>query len=240
MRGSVVEHIDNRIRKADELAKRPNRWLNVHQTGIVESYLNSDLNLVVRIGRHRRQAVAVFRCLRPDNSIELGRQAAKPIDSDARIDCFELQQLPMFSGNVHLVQAGKQPAIIPSVVWLELLDDCLICGRKPLYFFESSVLRLRPFGDDVAHRKIDVFSPARAVSLGKFNGEMIQAASDRVNDESGIDIENPRCRFNYLDFQRLIAGFRIFCVKNSSAWAVLKPSGEPVLEDVELGYGPFD
>jgi hypothetical protein len=76
---SVVEPIDNRAGEPREFHQRRFHWSARNYIDIVERYLNSDLDLVVRIGDVARQHVAVLRSLTPIERIQFGWQGTESV-----------------------------------------------------------------------------------------------------------------------------------------------------------------
>jgi hypothetical protein len=75
--GDGVDPI-NVVRDTRELAQRRDYWFGCQRANVAEAerYLDSDLNVVLRVGRSSRKNVAVIRGLRPHEFVEFGRYGA--------------------------------------------------------------------------------------------------------------------------------------------------------------------
>lgn len=129
------------------MAKRRNDWLACQDSGFADRYFNSDLNLVVRVIDSTNQNVALIRALPPHFLVESGPDA-EFVNADSGSRRFELNQLPMLTGIVHIVKGEQERRVIPSVVRLETFRHSTP-GRlnpAPLMF---NLLGLRRFQGNV-------------------------------------------------------------------------------------------
>jgi hypothetical protein len=122
------------------------------------------------------------------------------------------------------------------MIWLKTFDCRPISSGKPLYLFTSTVLKGGACGADW---KINISFSDLAVSLGELVGEQIKTASQRVDDSTGLRIDETRDRLNLSDVPNILAGLRIF-VSRDGVWTTVDPARNPFVENIELAYGPID
>lgn len=233
----VVEQGDNRPRRVREFAKRRNYWLATQDASVAERYLNSNLNLVVRVGRAPRFNVALFRRLLPHERVDFWAQS-ELVDGESVGRRMGFEQSPMFTSVVHVMEGEKKHRVVPSVVRLETFDRYLISSGKPLYLFTAAAFSLE-VGNAPGDRKIDVFCSEVAVSLGELVGEHVETAAQAVDDKTSLNVDASRDGLNLVNLPNLIAGIRVF-VGTDAVWVTVDPCGNPLLKNVELGYGPIN
>lgn len=231
-----VEETDNRLRRIRELVERRDDWFGNKRPNIAERYLNSQLNLVVRVNRAARQHVAIVRRLLPHEFIEYRGEASMAVDADAVRRRISLHQAPMLSNNVKVMEVPQKFSNMPSAVWLEHFDCHLISSGKPLYLFTSAAVKVV---DGKADREVDIFFSDMSVSLGEFVGEEVETASRGIDDKAGFSIDDAWNRLNFVDLPTLFAGLRIV-VSCDGVWATVDPALNPFAESIELGYGPIN
>jgi hypothetical protein len=238
------EEADNSFCRLAKLLERKDSWISAERPDAVKRYMDSNLNLVVRIGRFSRQSVAFLKRLASDDGIKVIGQRANSVNPDSIGRSVRIDQLPVLPFNVHVMEHPKHIVSFPSVVKLETFDHSLIGSGKPLYLFTpraSVPLSGRPveFSDGVAHRKVDILFPDVAVSLGEPIGEEIQGASHGINDRPNLGVNNPGQRIDFGQLPSLLAGLSIF-VEEGGAWASVDPCLNPFSEHIELGFGPIN
>lgn len=231
---SVVEQLDDGACERGEFHQRGFHWSARDDINIIEHYLNSDLDLVIRIGDVARQHVAVLRRLRTVACVQFGGQQAEAVNGNASIADQKGNETLMLSNVVKSIEGDQK--CIPSEAWLEVFDRRLIGGGKPLYTFVTSAI---PFGDISTNRKVRVFYETFAVSLGKCGCQHIETAADAVDDGTGFCVDEKGRRLPRIDLPNLFAGLRIH-LGASDVWAIVRPISDPYPERIELGFGPVN
>ena len=170
-----VEELDHSFGRDGESSECCNYRLGRERSDMAKRYLDSDLNMIVRVGRSSRQNVAVIRKLLPHEFVELGRENAITIDTDAVRRRIGIHQLPMLARDIQVVEG---PQKFWNVSLRGMAGDVRSFPdrkRKAALFFTSAALKLV---DGKADRK-DIFFSDVSVSLGEFVGEHVQTASQR-------------------------------------------------------------
>lgn len=231
----VVELSDDRAGPTCELDNRWSDWFTLKNASLAQRYLDSDLHLVVRIGRADSQLVAVIKRYVVDDPTSCGSG-----DGHTGDHCSTFQQATMFPGNVHVMEQDKKFAIVPSVVWLELFDRRNIGLSQPMYFFSSAILPDPiPAGKRTADGKFYVFGSDHAVPSSQGIRKKVKAASDAINDRPDFGIYLPwDCRAEF-EFPSLLSRLHI-AISDDETCGCLDPGVDPGLATVELGYGPIN
>lgn len=230
-----VEQSNDPLRKVAEFMQRRGYRLSGQRASVAERYLDSDLNVVVRVGRFARESVALIRRAAPQEIVQL-RICPELVDADSVRRRVGVHQGSMFPGDVHIMEGPEKGRNIPSIVWLETFDRVLIGSGQPLYFFSSKALKLLGGKTD---GEIDIFFADVSVSLGEFAGEQIETAARAVDDSSGLGVNYFRKGLDLINLPNVIAGLRIF-LSADGVWATVDPAINPFAENIELGFGPLN
>jgi hypothetical protein len=133
--GLAVEQLDHSLGHSGKRDERRNYRLGRERSDVAKRYLDSDLNVVVRVGWSPRQNVAVIRKLLPHEFVELGRESAITIDTETVRRRIGIHQLPVLARDIQVMEGPQKFWNVPSAVWLETFDRFLIGSGKPIYFF---------------------------------------------------------------------------------------------------------
>lgn len=229
-----VEQVDDRIRKAREIADRGCEVFAMHRASFIERYMKADAHLAVRhrgVGRYQYGfLIKAF----PATIREGGTAKSGSTHTAAKSE--GIKEAAVFPGSIEVVEGEKQ--IIPSWVWPEVFDDVLVDLGKPLYLFEGSgigisseLLKALPEGE------VGGFGIREAVALGQ--GQQIEAASDTVNDGPCFRIDNGVNRLDISKAVELFTGLRIGINAHGIGF-ISFPRDNTLLQDWDLGYGPID
>jgi len=234
MDGLCVEPSNNGASQNREFATCYLDWSARHDVNIVERYLDSDLNLVVRIGDVPRQHVAVIRRLRSIDGIKLGGQGADFVERNAGPARKKSYQPLVLTDVVKPVERQQEP--VPSEAWLEVFDRRAIGGGKPLYLFCSSAI---PFSEIGTDRKVRVFYESLAVSLGQCGCQDIEATPNGIDNGAGLCVDETGNRLAGIDLPDFFSRLGIF-IDARDIWGIVQPRLNTDMERIELGFGPFD
>lgn len=230
-----AEQLDDRARKARELVKRRNDWLRREYAGPPKRDLDAEQNIVMRrFGGNPRQHDAVFQ-------IKDGRIRKFGIDADTPKtpslgSGSGMQNLPMFSLNVEIVDGVKQ--VVSPTVRQEIFDSMNIFGRKLLYFFQSPIAVVEKRSAASTDWKVDVFWIGVAVSLGEADGQQIERTAHHVDDDPNFGADDPREWMPDIEFQRVLSALRIE-LGDDFVWGAVRSRLRSGPRALGVGLGPF-
>jgi len=242
-----IEQIDDRIRKARELAKSCNYFPAWEIIGLGKAYLRGELNmgLMRRVFDDKANCGFVWSCSRTRpttmnrdecvESVPRSRNDKNPWSS--RIDG---KQPCMLSQNVEVMESAERIVTCLSFVRFQRFDDSSFLGGKGLYEFvpfES----LTGYKDCSARsdREVGIIFKSLAVAVSKRVRENIQAASDRIQVDTSLDLERERERLFFFGHYHIIRNIR-WLVSDRQANIIVEPSIKPFLKGWEIGFGPID
>lgn len=230
------EEIDDRIRKAREIADRCREINVIRNASFIERYVREEAYIAVRhCGIGPKKHGALLKAAIPRE--HWGRLIANPEISYRAWPNGCGEQSAVFPGEIQLME-GTQ-AIIPSRVWLQTFDDSLIDLGKPLYVFEGPGLGIVEFGHALPNREMSLPVVREIVSCGERAGENVETASNAVNDHASFGIDYRGNGFDLGEAVELFAGLRIGIDRYGIGF-VLSPRDDAFFQHWQLGYGPID
>jgi hypothetical protein len=237
----VVERVDDVRRGTRKLANPRDNLPMSGVAGFVQAYLNGDLNMGMfrRLG-DQSDGGFVISARRParrygGNLTHLGASSeAIGLGSDLQKPC-------VFTNNVKLMHGVEQATyvVVPSVVRFQGFDDKSLSIRERLYEFGSLRTTCGEYFISLNDWKVNVINKVLAVTISECHGENVQATADRININSGLDLERQRQRLFLDKHYDVICGIT-WQVFDDRIRVDIDPSIKASLKGWELGYGPID
>jgi hypothetical protein len=135
------------------------------------------------------------------------------------------------------VEGAKQ--IVPSRIWRQTFDDCLIGLAKPLYVFEWPAFRVVELGLTFPDRKMSASGFGMALACGESAGQHVEAAADAMDDGARLGADERIDRLDIDQAVQLFSGLRIE-IDQHGIVSALPPPDDSLLQGWQLGYGPID
>lgn len=235
---SGVEPPDDLVRRVGELPQRHKNWPPIGERSFVKAYLDGEIRFCVRPRRDAAQWSAVFQHAPLENPMRFGVMPPASNVKGADFDVGVHHPL-MLSDAVKVVQGVER--VIPSLVWLELLDDRAVGLGKPAYFFDdwpttigTGVESFMAGGDG----KVSISWPYVAVSLGQCDGQDVQAAPNHIENCASLRIDHGVQFRHHGRLDDFVSGISI-SLSDSAVWISALPCNNSFSQGADLGYGPI-
>lgn len=230
-----VEQTDDRVRKARKLAERARAVFAARNTSFVERYLEIDGYVAIRrrSGRGKDSGFLVG----ADPLINRVGLAGRALKKHTSWPQEQPKETAVFPGQIQLVEGAKR--IVPSRIWRQTFDNCLVGRAKPLYVFEWSAFRVVELGFAPPDREVGASGFGLAVACGESAGQDVEAAADAVDDDTRFGADDGIDRLDIDKAVQFLSGLRIYIDRYGIALA-LPPPDDSLLQGWQLGFGPTD
>ncbi len=230
----LTEQLDDRLRKAREIAERGHDWLVGDQRSFVERYVEGSLKLAFWRTDWRPGDYGVILEAWPNG----WKFHARCRPNASAWDNSDGDQAPMLASDIKCVESDQ--GIIPSRIRLHRFEDSGHSGGKGLYEFAPFVIPLHPSVGALRDWKVDVVLPKFRVAVGDSRRENIKATAKPVDDRPDLSVDNAWKRFGDAKLNEMLSRLRVRIVPDQLKCGTLPPSLKPLFEGWELGYGPID
>ena len=222
--------------------------LSMHRASLIEGYMHADCYLAVR---HRSIGPSQYRFLiiaMPVGGLgELDRATGKAIEPNPSGKDKSIEQPPMLSCEVQIMEGTQQGKSIRSGVWLQSPDSVFVELGEPVYLFQRGIKELTIGILSRWRQKLSLTFPdgeicaagASVVPDSQGGRHQVEAAADTVNNRARLSIDDGVESLDIVEAIKLFSGVRL------GVWAdhvgfVVPPLSDTILQNWELGHGPLD
>jgi hypothetical protein len=230
------EHLDDRVRRAAQLAEQGNNWLRPEKGSFVEQYRNFHLHIVARRIDVRPSYEGVLFKAGPREGTLKSLFSDRLLHAELSNEHFHSHQPFVFAKNIELMEGIEK--VIPSTVRLCCFDDRQIGGTEPLFAFSHQV-GAHKIGGSLSKGKVTTRAWSFSVPDSQCRSEQIKTGSEAVDAgpngciKCGRQIANDPKAQEFLAHCRIILGHDFIRGESS-------PGFDFVLDEWELGIGPVD
>jgi hypothetical protein len=228
------EEVDNRCRKAAELAERWNNRAKMGPGNLAESYIHGEIEFDARVSINNRNWRARFKAItepedldRANNSCSANADGIGHAPDEDRLSVFALLAEP--------IEGIKK--VVPSLVWFHRSDDVAVFGcqlgdflLRPL--FEETSLRIGNGEADIAW----FFGP---VLFRESRDQEIKALALRGENCSDLNGNFGRQALNGLKFQNCAPTIWVRLMDNAVGLSI-EEDGQLGVEDYDLIVRSFE
>lgn len=225
-----IEQLDDRLRKARELVKRGNERFSFRHPRLIDRYREGTCNLGLTRSLADERQLGFIVSAYPAGHDWLNRLSGNPEKCGG---WFDPDQPTMLTHDVELMEGPEK--FVPSAVRFQRFDDRSFGRGQPLFAFET-YSQIPP---GLENGEVGFAVIRHAVACRERTGEDVEAAANRIDVGSDLDVERERKRLflhHHYDVVRAIR-VRVF---NCHFEVELEPSNDPRLQGWELGYGPVN
>jgi hypothetical protein len=191
-RSSVVEQLDDRLRKARELVKRVNERFSYGDPRFIDRYREGTCNIGLRRAFGDAREYGLIIGAYPAGFERFNSWAGHSEKSGRRL---RPQQSAMLAHDVELMEGPQK--FIPSLIWVQRSDDRSFGRGQPLFAFEA-INRIDEVNPGSENGKVLLGVLRHAVARIERAGEDIETAPDGVDVSPSLDMERERQR-HFLD-----------------------------------------
>jgi hypothetical protein len=146
---------------------------------------------------------------------------------------------PMLAHDIEIMEGPKKS--IPSLIGLQRFDAISIGRGKRLYQFGSFVLPIRELGTAVSdgETRVVLRHSHYAVTADESGSEEIKATADTVDVNASLHVKKAR-QLSFQGCQEQLVMYMRAWIFDDHVNVFIPPGIEPLLEGLEMGYGPID
>ena len=232
----VVEHFDDRVRKARELTQRANDAFPKQAGRLIEAYVSGEIKLGLRCALEQSAEYGfTLSAIRVANG--LGFKVPRITNPQGDGKDVDGEQPLMLADNVEVMEVVQE--FVPSFVRVERFYDLSFLGGEGLYEFVPLVVPARELGGAVSDRKVSIVNKRWAVAAGECGRQDVKAASNGVKVGPSFDVESER-KLLFLKRNDVIVRNVRWQLFDTHINVSFDPIIEPRLKGWEMGYGPVD
>ena len=238
MGASVVEEIDDRIRRAGEIVKRCCDGAALQDGRFIERYVCGELNigLLCTFGEYANYGFTIS-CWH-EAGLNGIPEPTKPPAPDMEFSGrrFHGEQPLVLTQNVELMERPKR--FIPSLVRLDRFDQFPRSTRQLPYKFYSPIVSGREVFGAVSDGKINIVWEQHYFSRGESAGQDVETAPNCIDVGTGLDVECERENAFFARYHDIVLGIR-WRIHDDYFDVIMEPGCEALFEIWKLGYGPL-
>jgi hypothetical protein len=185
---SVVEQLDDRLRKARELVERGNKRFSYGDPLFIDRYREGACYLGLRRAFGDERQLGFVVAAYPAGRKSLDRNTSDP---EHCWGWLYSKQPTMFAHDVELMEGPQK--FVPSAIWVQRFDDLSVGSGKPqpLFAFETFEW-IDKVMERAKNREVGFGVIRHAVARIQCAGEDIKAAADRVDVSTDLPTWNAR------------------------------------------------
>ncbi len=232
-----VEQFDDRTRQARELTERSNYLFRFGRSRFTERYARNELELVVRppFGEEAKYGFLIY----PKRSYSYRNEINpfSPTNRQASGQYIHIDEPAVLPNDVEVMEGEQR--LVPSLIRFQRFDDHALGRGQPVYEFTSLVASASEDCLAVNDGEISVFRLTYAVAIGEGGSENIEAASDRIDVCTKLDIERAREKRFFDSYYDIVSRWR-WRIFNTNINVESEPGFNPFSERFQLGFGPIN